>query len=309
MDNRILLTGGSGFHGNAIREALRVGSPAPLNLLMRTPNKSSKNEHVVVGELCNRTALRASLADVHTVIHSASYIGYDAGMCQSVNVDGTRLLIEEARTLGVTNILYLSTVGVYGAGPHRGIAPGEATPSSLSVLSQSRLQAEELVLGAGGRVLRPALVIGSGDRWVVPSIVRTSRALGSRVGDSSNRLSIIHVRDLGRIVASLAIMTEPGVLHTPTVMNVANPEPVILSKLLDALDSLGVPSSESTMSMKNAESIAPALGISPSQLQRIGADSWFEASDAWEAAALDAPDKIVLDHQDLTYYHAELRAR
>ncbi len=159
---------------------------------------------IVQADLQDSTALESALEGVDTIIHCAGYLGYDEALCKTMNVEGTARLLNSAKLAGASTVVYLSTTAVYGPGAHRGLRENEIVPAPRSVLSRSRLDAEQIVLDFGGVVLRPGLVYGRGDRWVLPSLVNLNRAIGGLVDGGDQMMSVIHVQDLGRMVSEIA---------------------------------------------------------------------------------------------------------
>jgi nucleoside-diphosphate-sugar epimerase len=311
VNDSILLTGASGFHGRQILQALIRRGTAPLAILLRDPARFAVPEHVSVvpGSLSNRQAVRAALLGVRTVIHSASYVGYDPRLCAEVNVDGTALLLEEAARAGVSDLIYISTSAVYGPGPHRGVRADSAIDALTSALSQSRRDAERIVLEAGGRVIRPALVFGAGDKWVVPAIIAVIDRLGGAPEGGRARQSVINVRDLGELIAGVTNAVREGDSEVPLVLNAANAEPMTLSEILRVLAERGIrsPSSLASIPLERAEQIAETVGLSVSHVRSFGIDNWIDAEPAWSAAELPTPSDLGFEKAEALYYRELLR--
>lgn len=242
-------------------------------------------------------------------MHSASYVGYDPELCTQVNVDGTALLVEEAVRAGVSEFVYMSTSAVYGPGPHRGAGTHVALDTLASVLSQSRRDAERIVLEAGGRVVRPALVLGNGDTWVVPSIIRVVDRLGGVPEGGRSRQSVVNVRDLAELMAALVVAVRKKGNAVPKILNAANSEPMTVSEILRTLAVRGVkpPASLPSIPLEEAERIAPAVGLSAAHVRSFAVDNWVDASHAWSAAELHTPADLGLDDGDVLYYKSFLR--
>jgi nucleoside-diphosphate-sugar epimerase len=258
------------------------------------------------GDLRDRVSLRLAVSGVETVVHAASYVGYDARLGEEVNQDGTATLVEEALRAGVTRFIYVSTVGVLGRGPHRGTVK-TPEPGSLSVLSQSRREAEKTILGAGGISVRPALVVGKGDKWVVPQIQRLTKRIGGVVDSGSAQLSMIHVRDVGKLVASLAHSHPPP--HAPRSFIAANPQPIAVSELVQMLELRGLLRATNGRSFTREEAGQAVGPTSIDGLRALTNDYWFEADDLWKLSGVLPPDTLQLRTEDIDYYRRLLKAK
>lgn len=128
----IAITGVAGLLGRNLVAALseRGDVERILGLDVRAP------EHVTSSVLAYRQAdvrdgdLAEALAGVDALVHLASQTpsGPDAAAAGSVNVDGTRNVMEAAVTAGVTQVVYPSSVAVYGAHPDNDFPLTEDSP-------------------------------------------------------------------------------------------------------------------------------------------------------------------------------------
>lgn len=240
------MVGGTGFIGSAVvRNLLRPGHSVPagrdLRVLSRKPLPewmTSAGARRIPGDLTTPESLRGCGEGVGTVLHLASYVGRDPARCEAVNAAGTRALV---RATGSARFLYVSTAGVYGHGPHRGVREGKLTPAPVSPASASRLLAERAVRDHGGVVLRPNLVYGPGDRWFIPLLLRLLRKVPVWAEGGKSRCSLIGVHDLARVVGEAA-RTEWTAADRGAVYHVNHPRPVTVRSLGTQLcRGLGVP--------------------------------------------------------------------
>lgn len=305
---KVLLTGGTGFHGTAIRSAIEVRTPWRLRLLSRDLNRvqAGSEVEIVAGDLTDSESLSRALVGIEMVIHAGGYIGYDETLCRQVNIDGTANLVRAAKMQGVRNLLYISSTSIYGRGPHRGNTVGDIEPSPSSVLSRSRLEAENLVRDAGGTVVRPSLVYGVGDRWVVPSIIRLTRQLGGEIDEGRSLLSLVRVNDLATLIVRLAgedLSRAPG-----KIWHASNIAPISVATILDAIRPVlypGLPGQ--SVSWASAVLTARAAGLSTRQIEFLGVDHWYEASEIWHHTRLTSPTGLSLDNEELTWYRELIR--
>ncbi len=216
------------------------------------------------------------------MVHAATYIGSDAALCSAVNVEGTRNVAAAARAAGA-RLVYVSTAAVYGRGPFDMLVEGGAPIRPTSPLSESRAEAERMVLESGGIVVRPHLVIGAGDRWVGKGLAALTRAVGGLVDDGRARHSVIEVGTLGALLVSLA--TAPILHHT--LYHASNLEPLTTRELGELLWPQSPPPSGGTSSQE-AASIAKSLPTLQRAFDLITVDHVFDA----RAASTDSTTRL-----------------
>lgn len=177
----VFITGGSGFVGrNLIRECRARGHT--VRALARSERAQQAVRELgaepVTGELGQVSA--AQLRGCDWVIHAAALVsewGPRADF-QRINVEGTRQLLEQARTAGVSCFVLIGTEAVFADGnPIVGV--DESRPLPLNPLPRypaSKSAAERLVRAAdapGFRtvVVRPRLIWGRDDSSVLPQLL------------------------------------------------------------------------------------------------------------------------------------------
>jgi nucleoside-diphosphate-sugar epimerase len=111
----VLLTGSSGFVGAHV-EGLLLKRGYRLRTLTRKPNRLQHSVHYVVGDLTDGTVCRQAMKNVNRVIHIAGE-KRDKAQFWSVNVQGTKNLLEAAADEGVNRFVHLSSIGVIGVDP------------------------------------------------------------------------------------------------------------------------------------------------------------------------------------------------
>ncbi|MFC9360732.1 NAD-dependent epimerase/dehydratase family protein [Rhodococcus sp. NPDC057014] len=271
---RVAVVGATGFIGSATLRAL-VSAGIPCTAVARTPwDQDIPGVPSAQADLTDPVGLRRALTGADVVIHAASYTGSDAAHCTAVNVGGTDNLVAAAARNGIRRVLYVSTIGVYGAGPHSGIGEFDATPAPVSALSASRLTAEHRVLESGGCVVRPGFVHGPGDRWFVPGFVRILETLGAWVDEGRSRISVVAVTDLARILATLAAQTPA---HSGDVFHACHPDPVTARELGRALaDSGRLRLPDNSLTFDDAVTAGTRHGLTERHLDLIGRDHWYD---------------------------------
>jgi nucleoside-diphosphate-sugar epimerase len=118
--SRYFVTGATGFLGGELVKQL-IGRGHQVIALVRSPEKApllkTLGVELHVGDITDADTLRAPMEGVDGVFHVAGWykVGkHDHGLAESVNVQGTRNVLEAARDLGIERIVHTSTVGVFG---------------------------------------------------------------------------------------------------------------------------------------------------------------------------------------------------
>lgn len=294
---KILVTGGTGFIGrHAVRELVRRGHDVVA--LSRSGGAIQPRCAPLAADLTGDLPAEKMGADAF--IHCAAYVGQDPAAAHALNVEGTRHLLEAARRVDA-RVISLSTVAVYGSGPHVRVADHELEPRPESVASRTRADAERLVLDQGGTVLRTALTYGAGDRWLVPSIVRVVSALGVPEELREVRTSTVSASAIARAAAACATAADvEGVLH------VAHPRPNNLIALAERVTGRGVDGVPrfDTVSLSDFESKAGSLGFTSHQLNLLRLDHWYRGRAIWERTGEHPGPLIGADPAVVEFYRA-----
>ncbi len=207
-----LITGASGFVGSAVasklilaghqvRALVRPGSPrfhlAGLDL------------DFVSGDMRDAQAVRRALAGIRYVFHVAADYrlwARDRNEIFSSNVEGTRIVMQEARRAGVERIVYTSSVATLGL-------PGDGCPADETVTlsveegigtyKRSKIAAERLVEAMVANDALPAVIVNPstpiGPRDVRPTptgriVVEAARGRIPAFVDTG--LNLVHVDDV-----------------------------------------------------------------------------------------------------------------
>ena len=217
LPSTILVTGASGFLGSALAAALRA-SGHPVRVLARpsSPRTNLNPADVVYeGDLRDRTSLAAALKGVRYLFHAAADYRLWARNREEIqrsNVEGTRLIMEEALSAGVERIVYTSSVATLkltnGALSTEGdpLADGEG----IGAYKRSKVAAERLVEwmiqrdGLQAVIVNPSTPIGPRDVRPTPTgRIIVEAASGRMPAFVDTGLNLAHVDDVaaGHIAA------------------------------------------------------------------------------------------------------------
>jgi nucleoside-diphosphate-sugar epimerase len=217
-----LVTGASGFLGAHVCRAWAASGRAVRGLYRRPPLEPIPGvEAAICAGLDDRAGLRAALVGVNTVVHLAArvHVMHDTasdplGEFRRVNVEGTRVLLEEAIAAGVERFVFVSSIKAMGEASDE--LWTEATPARpVDPYGVSKLEAELLVREVAGSaglhapILRLPLMYGPG---VGANMLRlfqlVDRGLPLPFGAVRNRRSLAYV---GNVVGAIdAVLATPA---------------------------------------------------------------------------------------------------
>ncbi|WP_373046281.1 NAD-dependent epimerase/dehydratase family protein [Vulgatibacter sp.] len=214
---KVLLTGGTGFVGPVVAKSLAARGHEIRALVRRTSNKAGLEAvggvEFAYGDVCDADSLPAALEGVDAVMHVAAVTkGLTRDDYFRVNHFGTRQLAEAAVAAGVPRFVHCSTLAVAGPMPHGRPSLEEDECKPVSLYGTSKLAGEEAVRRHADKlhltIVRPPIVYGPRDRDFFEVFKMGALGVGLKIGlVGSKRYSIIHVDDLGEV---LAVALEKG---------------------------------------------------------------------------------------------------
>ena len=243
----VLVTGGGGFLGQRIVQLLRSRGDRVRVLSRRQhPEVEAAGASSVAGDIRDYDAVLQAMCGVDTVFHVAAKVGTwgNPDDFRSVNVEGTRLLLDAARKTGVGRFIYTSTPSVVGyakdvdnGGPELPYARVHESPYAASKAEGERLVLEANSGGMATVALRPHLVIGPGDAALLPRLIDRARKRRLRiVGNGLNKVDLTFVDNAAwahlDAEAALATASSPCAGHPYFI---SNGEPVVLWSWINAL--------------------------------------------------------------------------
>jgi dihydroflavonol-4-reductase len=171
-----LLTGGTGLIGSHLARAL-AGRGDDLRLALREGSRLDNLDGVsyrpVRCDVLDRRAVRRALKGVDRVFHCAGYTSLRASAetLYRINVEGTRVVLEECLRAGVERVVLTSSVAAVGPAP-RGSTADESQPYPAGGIGipyvDAKREAEVTALRVAARGLPvvmvcPTQVFGRGD--------------------------------------------------------------------------------------------------------------------------------------------------
>jgi NADH dehydrogenase len=198
---KILVTGGTGFVGQAILRQLHADGHQ-LRLLVRRRHsgsarsmESSFNAELSEGDILDDSCLERACAGTDAVVHLVGIIAeYGTQTFENIHAKGTRNLITAAQAQGVRRFIHMSALGT--------------RPGAASAYHQTKWLGEQSVRRAGMActIMRPSIIYGPGDGFVslFERISRYSPVVPLAAGGRT-RLQPVRVEDVALACATALV--------------------------------------------------------------------------------------------------------
>lgn len=217
---KILITGADGLVGEAVGRVLAAGGDEIIKIngpnfkRVEAANLNDKRSFTVDLTDGGEVEKLFALENISLIIHSAglAHLTDEAGGERffEINVGATKNICELGAKLKVGRIILISTVAVYGDSESKK-SSGKSGLDEKSVCqpaglyAQSKLKAEQTAVEFCRQyqinltILRLSTVVGEGDTANYYRLIRAiEKKRFMRIGDGSNRKSLIYKDDVGR---------------------------------------------------------------------------------------------------------------
>jgi len=301
---KLLVTGGTGFIGSHLaEEGRRRGAEVVVLGLTGRPEEqanaallSRMGAEVLSGSITDADLCRRAARGATHIFHLAVAMregGKSDDFFESINLDGTRHLLQAATAERVERFVYCSTIGIYG---HR--APGVTTEDSPlspgNIYERTKVTAERLVRDFAGNcglpavVLRPADVYGPRDQRLLKMFKGVSRGRFPLFGSGKGRRHMVYVDDV--VSAFFKACERPDAVGEGVI--VAGPRSCTLRELIDEVTAatgsarygIRLPLAPMLGLAAVVEDVSAALAIDPPIYRRrmdfFHSDSEFDTSRA-----------------------------
>jgi len=220
---KALVTGANGFTGSHVVKALEQRGDVVVGLVRKSSNLERLSDckvQFVYGEITDRDALKTAMTGVDWVFHTAAYVELglvDAAEMERVNVEGTRAVMEVAQAVGVSKVVYCSTIGVFG--DTKGQVVDETFQRTQadfsSAYDRTKYEAQQIVDQFAAKGLPvvsilPSGIFGADDPHFGP-VLQQFLKKGLKLWAGGDRITgIVHVDDLVAAMILAAEKSKPG---------------------------------------------------------------------------------------------------
>nr|XP_054311610.1 putative short-chain dehydrogenase/reductase family 42E member 2 isoform X2 [Pongo pygmaeus] len=233
---KVLVTGGGGYLGFSLGSHLAKSGTSVILLDRRRPQwELSRETKFIQADVRDEEALYRAFEGVDCVFHVASYGMSGAEKLQkeqieSINVGGTKLVIDVCVRRRVPRLIYTSTVNVAFGGKPIEQGDEDSVPyfpldEHIDHYSRTKAIADQLTLMANGTplpgggtlrtcVLRPPGIYGPEEQRHLPRVAGhiKKRLFMFRFGDRKARMNWVHVHNLvqAHVLAAEALTAAKG---------------------------------------------------------------------------------------------------
>ena len=220
---RCLVTGGSGYFGSLLVERLVADGHHVRNLDLLAADHPDGVEFVA-GDVRDRAIVDEAVNGCDAVFNNVAQVplAQDEYLLRSVNVDGTRILLDACHDRGVSKVVHTSSSAVFGVPDTNPVLPS-TVPKPQEAYGHAKLAAEWACLDAARdgldvSIVRPRTILGHG-RLGIFGILFDWIADGADpvvLGDGSNRYQFVHADDLADAIVRAGASDGPAIFNIGT---------------------------------------------------------------------------------------------
>ncbi len=221
---RYLITGGAGFLGiNLIRFLLNKNENDIISIDISDFNYDDVKSKIKIikGDIRNSSLIEDIMKDVDIVIHTAAALPlYTRDEIFSIDVEGTKNLLNYAEKNKIKKFIHISSTAVYGIPDHHPIYEDDKL-DGVGDYGNAKIEAENVCLEFRNRgmcitILRPKTFIGP-ERLGVFALLYEWASEGKNfpiIGNGKNKYQLLDVEDLCDAIYKCCILPEKIVNDT-----------------------------------------------------------------------------------------------
>jgi UDP-glucuronate 4-epimerase len=257
---------------------------------------------LIEGDICDRAAIeRAVGADVDVVCHLAALAGVRPSLAEPLryvrtNIEGTAVIAERMRALGLRRLVFASSSSVYGIVPGRDVAAfreddpclAPASPyAATKRMNELQLSTYRDLFGIGVFALRFFTVYGPRQRPDM-AIAKFVRAVADHrpitmFGDGSSRRDYTFIEDIVTGVVAAIERVTPGAYE---IYNLGGTRTISLAELIEVIERVvGAPAiverapdqpGDVPITYANIDRARAALGYAPQTPIEVGVARYWD---------------------------------
>jgi len=203
---RAFLTGGSGFIGSHLLEALLGDGWRVTALFHRAPIHRTSGVEVIAADITDLSALESGMKEADVVFHLASALGsslIDQKEFFRINAAGTEAVLEAARRARVSRVVHFSSAGVFGCVKDGDVADEDYPARPILAYDHAKYAGEKAArrFAAEGMdvvIVRPGWAYGPGDRRTFKLIRKVAAGPFIMATRAAARQTPVYISDLVR---------------------------------------------------------------------------------------------------------------
>ncbi len=200
-----LVTGGSGFLGNLISRRLAARGKEVVVLDVWEDKTRPREIRFIHGDVCVRETMAQALRGIDFVHHNAALVPLTKSGSQfwEVNVNGSRIVAEEAAKAGVKNFVHMSSSAIFGTPSESPIT--DSTPiKPVEIYGRAKWAGECAVREVSKKtgmplvVIRPRTLLGEGRLGIFQILfdwIQENRTIYI-IGKGQHPFQFLHAMDL-----------------------------------------------------------------------------------------------------------------
>jgi nucleoside-diphosphate-sugar epimerase len=219
-----LVTGGNGYFGQLLVNRLVARGERVRLLDIDITGAARDGVELVAADIRDASAVREAVDGIDAVYHNVAQVplARDPQLLRTVNVDGTRILLDACRDAGVSKVVHTSSSAVFGIPDSNPVLP-TTVPRPQEAYGHAKLAAEWACLRAAATgldvtIVRPRTILGHGRLGIFGILFDwiTDGADPIVLGDGSNRYQFVHADDLAEVCLLAARRPGPAVFNAGT---------------------------------------------------------------------------------------------